>query len=200
MKSVALTFVLLALAGISPASAGVIVFDFRPLAIEQIDGDSGLELTVDGLKATLTTSNGDFNRTGSGFGINATASGDDTDRVDGNEYIEITFDQAVDFNEFTVSDFGDRESLTVDFSNNGVTSILTGVGSPDTFSFSGASLSPTESVRITNLLGNGFSFDSFQVALASSNPAVPEPTSLAVFGTLALCLASGTRRRRRLSR
>ena len=64
-------------------------------AIEDLEGVS-MTLTLNEISTTLTASDGVLNQTISGFGVNASGSGDDTDQLDNgsglDESISISFD------------------------------------------------------------------------------------------------------------
>ena len=159
-----------------PVSAGAspIQFDFRDASIEVLDGFPTLSLTRDGITLTASTLAGIFNRTSTGFGVNADGSGDDTDALDGGtgvlESIDFIFDADVILAGFGVSGLGSSDRgiysinglAPVTFSATGLYSLgqaLLPVGQPFSIQFSA---------------GNGFSVDSLTVSAVE----VSEPDSL----------------------
>ena len=75
-------FILLSFSNYSSAQ---IVFEFDNQSTTLgagLDGQTGGTFTIDGLEVTIAANTGAFNATSSGFGINQTASGDDTDGFD----------------------------------------------------------------------------------------------------------------------
>ncbi len=79
--------------------AEIVVFDFEGDAGAFLSGTTGGVYTVVQNGITLeavfeahgTTGSDKFNRTGSGFGINNSETGDDTDGFDDNEYMTLSF-------------------------------------------------------------------------------------------------------------
>lgn len=161
-----LHLVVLAVALLASQRAGAIpiTFDLRDTtATSEIE--SGV-ITRSGLTATLTPlvagSSGLLNQTGSGFGINASGSGDATDQLDGvagAESIRIEFDKEVSFTALKLSSMGtsDEGRLTI---AGGTPISLTG----NLHTFTSDNLVPVgDSVLLEWVKGNGFSFDSFTV-------------------------------------
>lgn len=95
------------------ASAEIITFDFEGMAGADLDagGSSGsTSVTVGGITLTLTASanSGVFNQTGTGFGINAAGTGDDTDAFDSqliNEAMSFTISSNVALVDLTLVSF-----------------------------------------------------------------------------------------------
>ncbi len=184
LVSVALGFV------VAPSGWGAI-FDLRGTdALAALDNESTGVLTVDGVTATFNaiveSSSGNMNQTGSGFGINAALPGDETALLDGDaglESISVSFSVPVQLVAVTVSSFGgdDRGALMSTAGSDLIASTGTTVpsfGASFISSFSlGFVANPSNST-----LGNGFSFDSFEVQ------AIPEPgvATLGGMGALAL--------------
>ena len=85
------------------ASAVQVQLDFEGMFGDAVDGTdlfsySGAE-GLDTFQLVLTATGGDFNKTSSGFGINAPGSGDDTDALDNgvaNEAMRIAFNTTAD--------------------------------------------------------------------------------------------------------
>jgi hypothetical protein len=128
-------------------------------------------ITNGGVVATLTASDGILNRTGSGFGINGIGS-DDTDALNSNQWIDIVFDQAVVFSNLNISswnsgaDVGEVQLGTSYLSQGGI------LGTGDTtYDFSVASGEVVRVIALDTEVSNGFSIDSFTVA-------IPEPAAI----------------------
>ena len=109
-----------------------ITFDMRGSEGSVVDGLASGPVTVDGLTATLTANSGVLNQTGSGFGVNAFGSGDDTDTIDDgviDEFVTIEFNQIVTFNQLLLSlvtsSQNDEASLTI---AGGIPTILVDTG------------------------------------------------------------------------
>jgi hypothetical protein len=168
------------------SSAHAVFFDLRDnVTLEPIDEVVSFNYPVGGITATLTAvvgppaNAGVLNSTLSGFGVNATGSGDVTDMLDGVngiEEVDITFNQNVLFTQLTVSSFGGTDAGEVIIAGGSPISITsTGLQDvPDTSVLTG------QSVVVRYVAGNGFSFDSFV--------ATPEPGTvlLLAIGGLAL--------------
>jgi hypothetical protein len=172
------------------SSAQAVFFDLRDNAtLEPIDEVVSFNYAVGGIIATLTAgvgppaNGGVLNSTLSGFGVNATGSGDATDMLDGVngiEEVDITFNQNVTFTQLSVSSFGGTDAGEIVIAGGTPIPIATtGLQDvPDT------AVSMGQSVIVRYVAGNGFSFDSFEVT--------PEP------GTVLLLALGGlaTMRRR----
>jgi len=170
-------------------SAVPIPFDLRDRSTtaEIVSG----AITRGGVTATLTPivsgSTGALNQTASAFGINASTSDDDTDTLDGGagaESISLLFNTDIVFTQLGLSllSAGESASLTID----GFASIPlsdTGVGS-DIFSYASNNLVLTgQTVLLSWIGGNGFSFDNFTIDTDVPPTTVPESgTTLAFLG------------------
>lgn len=135
-------------------------------------------ITNGGVVVTLTASDGVLNRTGSGFGVNGTATTGDTDALNANQYIDLVFGQAVTFSSLNVSSWGTNDVGEVQlgslFESQG---LIEGTG--DTaYNFL---VGEGETVRILATAdtgaANGFSIDSFTVA-------IPEPAGLVLLSVV----------------
>lgn len=140
---------------------------------------------------------GSFNQTGTGFGLNSSAStveGDDTDEFDENEGFTFSFDTTVLLQNVTVSSFGGSSAGAISFDGGSTIASITATGM--------TSLSDTQVLQGTVLrftsTGSGstdqFSLDSLTVS------AVPEPSTYATLGGLAILGFAATQRRRRNQR
>ncbi len=81
-------------------------------AIPDLEG-STMTLTLNGISATLSANDGVLNQTTSGFGVNAAAPGDVTDKLDGavlQEMVSISFDVEVILLSVSVSSFSAADS------------------------------------------------------------------------------------------
>ncbi|MHC4269751.1 MAG: PEP-CTERM sorting domain-containing protein [Planctomycetota bacterium] len=165
-----------------------ITFDLRGTEGLAVEGSSIGSVSIGGLTATLTASDGILNQTGSGFGLNASGSGDKTNQIDDGsgvgEFVTIMFDQFVTFDQLVLSSFG-----TNDVANLTIASYFPGIlsdtnSSPDTYNFSTDNNVPIGgSVILAFNAGNGFSFDEFTVTLADPEPTVtPEPATIVLLG------------------
>lgn len=142
-----------------------------------IDGLSLGTLTVSGVTATFSASSGTLNATATNFGVNASPSGDITDQIDagsadGSESITIWFDQSVIFQSLSLSSYstGEQALLNIAGANFDLPAMTAGL---DFYTFSNNnSVALGQTVVLSHLSGNGFSFESFQVST------VPEPRSV----------------------
>ena len=172
------------------AGASLITFDLRDTgATAEIE--SGIILR-DGLTATLIPNDGSLNQTSSAFGINAAATGDDTDEIDNgsgiSEFITITFSQPVLFTQLVLSSF--PSSHLADLTVQGyATQTLVGQSSAtDIYDFTSNHDVPLgNSVVVEQNSGSVFSLDAFTVST------IPEPSSLLLLSLGGLALI---RRRR----
>ncbi len=139
-----------------------------------LDDQTGpLSYTNSGIVATFTASDGTMNRTGSGFGLNSTISGDDTDAFDVGEWLDITFDRAVTLTDVTVSSWNDGTDQAVIYVAGVSNGVVLATGS---HSFS-IDVGVSDVLRIwgtKGTVGNGWSLNSLTV--------VPEPATFALVG------------------
>ncbi len=163
-----------------------ITFDMRGAEGSAVDGLASGSVIKDGLTATFTANSGLLNQTGSGFGINAKDSGDDTDQIDNGsgviELVTIMFDQLVTFDQLVLSSFADSEEAKLKIA--GVSTILLGTSDKDIYDFSTdniVSIGQSVSLALNADKGNGFSFEEFTVTLAEST-AAPEPATIILLG------------------
>ncbi len=162
-------------------SAHAALFDFRNDAAVYgpLDNQAGpVTVTVDGIEATFTASSGVMNQTTSGFGLNSTISGDDTDAMDNGEWIDITFGAAVVLSNVTVSSWstanGDEATIYVNGVSNGV------IASTGEHAFN-INVPLGQQLRIAGTagsIGNGWSLDSITVdavTVPANSPPVLDP-------------------------
>lgn len=155
--------------------ASPIFFDLRAPLVETLDGAPALSLTLEALTARVNTASGVLNRTASGFGVNATGGGDDTDAIDGalvDEAVSVTFDADVLLNGIQVSGLARSDSgllLLPDLRVPLATAGFVAAG--------GALLLRGASFQVAHGAGNGFSFDGFLVTPRTTGQ-VPSPPTL----------------------
>jgi len=221
---------LIALLAITPgvASAVQVQMDFEGLFGDAIDGTdlfsySGAE-GLDTFQLVVTATGGDFNKTSSGFGINAPGSGDDTDAFDNgltNEAMRIAFNTTADIGVKVVSlEFdrltgsggtGEDQALLSfysgpgDFDNSLLVTNANTAGD-DKANFNGVDFAeqvfnPGAYLDISVHDGNGFGIEMLIVEVSGSyytpsgGGAVPEP-STAILLLLGTSALFGIRRRR----
>lgn len=186
-KTVCIAVVFLGIAANTFAS--LVTFDLRNDSdvYTPLDNQTTGSATKGGVVATFSTADGEMNRTGNGFGVNAFASGDDTDGLNTGQYIDIWFDQAVVFSNLVVSSWGTSDAGEVQLRTT--TEVLEsksidGTGDKTTlFNFEVVS---GNFIRILATADsgadNGFSTDSFTVAIPE--PAVTAFVALVGLGAL----------------
>ena len=185
------------------AQAFSITFDLLGQEGAVVDGLTECPVTVDGLTATFTANNGILNQTSGDFGINASGVGDTTNQIDNgsgvDEFVTITFDKFVTFDQLILSSFTSSENASLTISG-GSPITLVGTGpSTDIYNFSTDNTILTgQSVILAYGTGNGFSFDEFTVTIPEST-IVPEPTTMALLfiGIVGLGITYLLRRSRR---
>jgi len=160
------------------ATATPIDFDFRDPVIESLDDRAELSLERLGITLTAIASNGVFNRTSAGFGINAEGAGDDTDTIDAGsglvEFIDIVFDVDVSLLGFAVSGLGASDSGAYILDG-----LITGFSTSGFIDLGGLNLATGKKIAVHHVGGNGFSLDSVTVQPYST----PEPSMV-----LLMCL------------
>ena len=142
-----------------------------------LDNKAVGSVTNDGLIVTFAASDGNLNRTSSGFGING-AGTDDTDGLNAGQFIDVTFSHNVVFTNLATSSWGGSDAgdvlLGPAFISQGSIS-----GSVHTAYGFLVDAEAGESVRIlaTSDSGptNGFSVDGFSVV-------IPEPAVAGLIG------------------
>jgi hypothetical protein len=183
----------------SSGSAGAF-FDIAP------NNSSGTYVDVaSGLSITMTANPGNFNQTPSGgFGINQSASGDETSFFDNAETMgpgiaegfTFSFNQDVQLGDFVVSSLSEGNSDSIDISIGGG-SIATVLGADGViFTSLGTVVDAGTNITVSTTggsYGNGWSLESIEVT------GVPEPTSATLFGlaSFGFCFVETVRRRRR---
>jgi hypothetical protein len=187
----------------SAARADLVIFNLGgALNGTSLDGVASGTLTVNGLTATLTASDGLLNATSANFGVNATGPGDATDLLDAGsgtpEFISVSFDQSVTFTQITLGAFSGSERASLTLGLNPTLTLEATTAAADIYDFTasdfplGNLLAPGQTVRIGYSFGsaadNGFSLQGFQVQT------VPEPS---IWGCIGPLLLGGLFRRRR---
>lgn len=175
------------------------VFDFRNTTSGigvNLDGLTSGSATVSGVTLTATLfPDGVFNQTASAFGINAASGSDDTDEFDPGEGFTFSFSTDVILNSISVSSFGSTSSGLVSFNGGSTIASITATGTTSlaaTFVSAGTVLRFISNSSDLTLASSDFSLDSITVTLAS----VPEPSSGALLGGLAVVGFVASRRRR----
>lgn len=165
------------------ARADLITFDFRndPDVYGLLDEKaSDTAVSLSGVTATFSPSTGDtLNQTTKGFGVNAAASGDDTDAFNIGEYMTVSFSTNVLLTSVTVSSWGDNNEGLIcvgETCTNTLTS--TGTHTFDDITIESGTLLKFSCSQDSNA-GNGWSLDSFVIQT------IPEPA------TVTLLLSSG---------
>jgi hypothetical protein len=148
-----------------------------------LSGQSSGSFTVSDIEITATASTDTFNATGSGFGINQAAGGDDTDGFDFTETagdgiaegFTLSFDQDVYLVDFSVYSWsvanGDEVSI---MDNTTLVATITSTGSTSLGDYLLSENSELTIMTTAGIYGNGWSFDSITVS------AVPEPSTFAL--------------------
>lgn len=181
--SLQLLYILLFLVS-SQATATPIYFNFLDPELENVDESPSLSISKNDLTIFLITNQGVLNRTQSAFGINSSGSGDDTDEIDSGSSIEemlgIYFNKDVTLKSFSVSKLGSSDAGKLTF---GIDTLLL-FSNSGTYSLDNYFLPENQKLNLAYVSGNGFSFDSLTVEVAS----VSEPASymILIAGVLGL--------------
>jgi len=197
MKYLLFPFLLIA----TPAAASLeFVFMNDSTAIGMaLDSQNSGSVTQGGVEMTATAGPGPFNATGSFFGINQSAGGDDTDGFDFEEsggpgvaeMITISFDADVFLESIRVSSFGSSDEVTVSEGMNTIAVVsMTGMTSLGSYALSANT--PFAIATTAGSYGNGWSLDSLTISTVT---AVPEPTTF--LPLLAVLIGTALSRRRR---
>jgi len=170
-----------------PLHAATILYNLRDTS-QTVDIEAGA-YTVDSVLLTMNSPQGVLNQTGTGFGVNATGSGDNTHQIDNGagvaEVLNFSFDASGTLTQIDMSSYGSSD--TFDLKKNGVLILSMtdqGTSSPDIFTLNEAFVS-TDTFSITFTGGNGASLDAFTITTVP----VPEPSTamfLVAFATLGL--------------
>ncbi len=189
------------LATCSSAQADI-VYEFRDETTTVgagLDGQTTGSFLQGGVTMTATvalSTAGTFNGTGSFFGINQSAPGDDTDGFDFTETagpgvaegLTLSFDQTLQLEAIEVASFGGADEITIT-SGGSTIATITSTGSHSLGSFTLAADTDVEILTTAGSYGNGWSLVSFTVT--------PEPSgiSLLAVGVLST-MVCGYRRKR----
>ena len=166
--------------------AATVNFDLRALSIENLDESPTFTITSEELSATVSANTGVLNRTSSGFGINGSDPGDDTDGLEAGETVSIAFNADILLSGFSVSAFGAEDSGT--FQTGSVP--LYAISSTGFQDLSNILITAGSSINISGATGS-FSLDSVQVET------VPIPSALLLFVTgIVPLILSGIRQKR----
>gem|GEM_PF-1031388 len=168
-------------------------------------------ITRGGITATLTAivggNTGVLNQTTSGFGINATGTGDESSRLDGDEGAEsvsITFDVNVLWTGLGLSLFSSGEGASISLPLALSTALADTSSASDVYTFASDNVVLAgEMVVVSWVSGNGFSFDSFDVELyerQSGSNGVPDGGVSAAMLAVGVGMVSIYRRRSRPDR
>ncbi len=154
--------------GMEWSTAEAAFFDLLGAQGAAVEGALSNSATVGGITATLTANSGALNQTTNRFGVNAAGSGDDADTLDGGEgadSITLTFSVDIFLEQIQLSVLSAGEAGLITIAGGTPISLLdTGAGM-DEFDFNSNNLVlTTESVVLSWVSGNGFSFDDFTVS------------------------------------
>ena len=209
------------------AAAVPISLDFEGATGDVLDGTDLFIYAAssggDNFSLTLTATGGDFNKTSTGFGINAPGAGDDTDALDNGlvfESMRIAFDTTANFGVKLISlefdrmtgggGVGEDQALLSFYSSPGVldntlTVTNANTAGDDTANFNGVDFAeqianPGSYFDISVADGNGFGIEVLTVEVSAAyytggGGAVPEP-SAAILMILGMAACLGYRRRR----
>ena len=202
----------------SNLNAGLVTFGFA-VGGGNSDNSAGMQLeqsgvasviTSDGITITLTASannGGVFNLSNAGddFGINAEATGDITSAFDGGssdgaEIMTFSFTSSLPATiEFVSVDFdriGSTDEARLAFAGGSIFDIDDGaVSSSDEFILdSQETLTQGQSISLAYVAGNGFGLE--RITLHVKATAVPEPSTVLMFGSALLSILVPRKRRR----
>ncbi|MDF3130312.1 PEP-CTERM sorting domain-containing protein [Kiritimatiellaeota bacterium B1221] len=193
--------VLLAALGLASVSSRAATFTFddeNTVLGSYFDGLTSGSYTIDGIKITLTSNFDEFNATGSNFGINQSASGDDTDGFDFDdtegstgglaEGFTISFDQDVELVSFTVSSWSAGNDVVTISDDITTVTTITSTGTTSLGNYALAQGSTLSVDTTAGTYGNGWSFDSITV--------IPEPSSIIMMGLVGLASVMVLRKRK----
>ena len=189
------------LATASSAQADI-VYEFRDQSTTigaGLDGQTTGSFTQAGVTMTATvaiSSGGTFNGTQDFFGINQTASDDDTDGFDFTETagpgvaegLTLSFDRTLNLEAIAVESFGAQDEITIT-SGGSTIATITSTGSTSLGSFTLAANTPVEILTTAGDYGNGWSLVSFTVT--------PEPSAISLLAVGMLSTLVGGYRRKR---
>lgn len=174
--------------------AEVFILDFEGDLGTFLDGKSGDTYTTSQNGTTLevalaaygTAGIDDFNLTGTGFGINNSESGDDTDALDDNEYITLSFNLAGTFQTLELDRMtgGNGDAGSLEFSG-GVTTNFSGSFSAPLFINEAFAKDQTITLRQTSGGSGstwGFGLEKITVDV------IPEPAVIGLIGLTGLAL------------
>ena len=143
-------------------------FDLRGALGTELEGAISGSISVGGITATLTANSGILNQSSLGFGVNATGSGDDAARLDGDvvaETITLTFNIDVLLDQIQLSVLSPDEEGSLTIAGSTPVSLGDMGGGADEYDFnSNNTVLTTESILLSWVSGNGFSFDDFTVS------------------------------------
>ena len=181
------------LAAFAMVPAQALTLDFAGAVGSLLDGQaSGFTFAVGDVVVVATHSGGQFNRTSSGFGINAVGSGDDTDGIDAGsgvvEWLALTFDTDVALQILTVTGLGNNDRIALyigDLPMRGLVPVDFAGGVFD--AWPGGVLRAGDALRFQHGAGNGFSLEQLTLEVLEQVPAgATAPLVVAGLGALTL--------------
>ncbi len=178
MKRMLITLLVLCAVFVASAEVTFNLFGDSDLYL-YLDNEAGpLSYTNSGVVATFTGVGGDMNRTTSGFGINASGSGDTTFALDVNEAFDVSFDQVVQITALDFRNFESGEAINVIIGST--TNLIEFAdldnGTTDTYGGFSWEVSPKDTTVRFEVVG------STDVIAIDSITVVPEPATVAMFG------------------
>lgn len=166
----------------SQANASLI--DLRAPLLEDLDGGPSVVLRDGGITVTLSTGDGVFNRTASGFGINAPGGSDDADGIDGGrvaESLDVLFDSAVRLNAITLSKLSGADRAWLRIGTRELNFTRSG-----RHLLGGSLLGFGTVLRVGHGAGNGFSLDALEFGSVIAAAPGTMPLLIAPLAVLAL--------------